>query len=184
MVAHGEDLLWLQTFGERMRSKTRKALKVDSGIKWTKEPSRIPADSKDFAYDPINEVLQVADGQLVGVNRAAWAFEVSGMQILKKWLGYRTAKGAGRAASSDSPLDKIRPTEWEPEWSEELREVVHVLCETERLIPRGVDILNRIMEGDLVTSDELPPPSADLRKPPGVDTGGALFGSGSDLDEE
>jgi hypothetical protein len=117
----------------------------------------------------------VADGKLAGVSPEVWAFEVSGMTVIKKWLGYRTAKGAGKAASSDSPLDKIRPTEWEPEWSDELREIVHVLTETERLRPNGVEILDRIMAGELISADELPLPPDALRKPPSAnDVGGLL----------
>ena len=176
MVVHGEELLWLQTFAERFRTKERKSLKIGAGIKWTKVPSRLPADSKDFSYNAVDGILHVADGQLAGVSRAAWAFEVSGMQVIKKWLGYRTAKGAGRAASSDSPLDKIRPTEWEPEWSDELREIVHVLTETERLIPAGIELLDRIMAGELIKADELPEPPEALRKPPSTSQSGSLFG--------
>lgn len=175
MVSHGEYLLWLQTFGERFRDKERKALKIDPAIKWTKKPSRIADDSKDFSYDADTEILHVADGKLAGVSPEVWAFEVSGMTVIKKWLGYRTAKGAGKAASSDSPLDKIRPTEWEPEWSDELREIVHVLTETERLRPNGVEILDRIMAGELISADELPLPPDALRKPPSAnDVGGLL----------
>jgi hypothetical protein len=132
-------------------------------------------DSKDFAYDPAEEVLKIADGVLAGIGQSVWDFEVSGMQIIKKWLGYRTAKGAGKAASSDSPLDKIRPTRWEPEWSEELREIVHVLTETERLAPRGIELLDRIMAGDLISADELPQPPEELRKPPSTAESGNLF---------
>ena len=117
----------------------------------------------------------MADGKLAGVSPEVWSFEVSGMTVIKKWLGYRTAKGAGKAASSDSPLDKIRPTEWEPEWSDELREIVHVLTETERLRPKGVEILDRIMDGELISADELPEPPEALRKPPSAnDVGGLL----------
>ena len=176
MVAHGQHLIWLQTFGERFRSKYRKTLKPDGYITWTKQPSRIPADSKDFAYNPIEETLCVADGELAGVSRAVWEFEVSGMQVIKKWLGYRTATGAGKAASSGSPLDKIRPTEWEPEWSDELREIVYVLTETERLIPAGIELLDRIMAGALIEADELPEPPDVLRKPPSASQSGSLFG--------
>lgn len=175
MAAHGKRLLWLQTFGERFRTKERKDLKLDAAIKWTRKPSRIPADSKDFAYNPIEGTLRVADGELAGVSQEVWAFEVSGMQVIKKWLGYRTAKGAGKAASSDSPLDKIRPTEWEPEWSDELREIVHVLSETDKIRPKGIELLDRIMDGDLISADELPEPSESLRKPPSSSEAGGLF---------
>lgn len=166
MVEFGSKLLWLQTFGERFRTAERKALKCDPIIKWSRKPTRIPDDSRDFNYDAENQALTIADGKLTGVSNAAWDFEVSGMTIIKKWLGYRTTKGAGRAASSDNPLDKIRPTEWEPDWSDELREIVHVLTETEKLRPQGVKLLEQILEGKLITADELPKPPDDLRLPP------------------
>jgi len=166
MADFGGQLLWLQTFGERFRTAERKALKCNPNIKWSRKPTRIPDDPRDFSYDAENQALTIADGKLTGVSNAAWDFEVSGMTIIKKWLGYRTAKGAGRAASSDNPLDKIRPTEWEPDWSDELREIVHVLTETEKLRPQGVKLLEQILEGKLITADELPQPPDDLRLPP------------------
>jgi predicted helicase len=185
MADFGSQLLWLQTFGERFRMAERKALKLDGKIKWSRKPTRIPNDSRDFSYDAEAEVLSIADGKLTGVSKTAWDFEVSGMHVIKKWLGYRTAKGAGRAASSDNPLDKIRPTEWEPEWSDELREIVHVLTETEKLRPTGVKLLEQILEGELIKADELPQPPEELRKPPAHVAGEGLFDEdeSGDVDE-
>ena len=97
-----------------------------------------------------------------------WEFEVSGLQVIRKWLGYRTARGAGKAASSTSPLDQIRPTEWLPEWSEELLDLVNVLTETLRMLPTGIELLDRVCSSPLIAADELPPVSAELRKPPAV----------------
>jgi len=174
----GERLLWLQTFGERFGKRQGK-FSISKEICWSPEPSRIAADNKDFKYDAMNKRLLVADGVLEGVLPEVWAFEVSGMQILKKWLGYRTAKGTGKAVSSSSPLDKIRPTEWEPEWSIELREVVHVLTETLRLQPEGISLLDRVLDGPLISADELPQPPDELRKPPK-----ASAADGNELDFE
>ena len=184
MADFGGQLLWLQTFGERFRTAERKALKCDGNIKWSRKPTRIPDDSRDFSYDAEMEVLTIADGKLTGVSKSAWDFEVSGMHVIKKWLGYRTAKGAGRAASSDNPLDKIRPTEWQPEWSDELREIVHVLTETEKLRPQGVKLLEQILEGELITADELPQPPEELRKPPARVTGEGLFDEDEDENDD
>ena len=52
---------------------------------------------------------------------------------------------------------------------------MHVLSETERLRPNGVEILDRIMAGELISAEELPQPPETLRKPPGAnDVGGLL----------
>jgi len=65
-----------------------------------------------------------------------------------------------------SPLDHIRPTEWSNEWSHELRALVHVLTETLDLLPHGILLLDQILEGELISADELPEPPEESRKPP------------------
>lgn len=162
MVKHGEKLIWLQTFGERFG----KGPVPTTGIKWTTEPSRLPEARADIKYDPATETLRVADGVLAGVPEEVWRFEVSGMDVIPKWLGYRMSKPAGRAASSDSPLDHMRPTTWSPEWSTELVEIVAVLKETLALVPAGVALLDEIISGPLISADELPPVPPALRQPP------------------
>jgi hypothetical protein len=162
MVKHGETLIWLQTFGERFgKGKLRTA-----GINWRAEPSYLPESKADLKYDSATETLRVADGILGGVPEDVWNFDVSGMVVIPKWLGYRTAKPAGRAASSTSPLDKIRPTSWESEWSAELVEIVAAIKETLAMIPDGVALLDEIVAGPLIRADELPPVPAALRQPP------------------
>lgn len=164
-VELGRRLLNLQTFGARF-AEPGSNLMISPSIRWKAVVTAMPQDPSEIVYSPSSNDLRIADGCLAGVSPAAWAFQVSGMPVIKKWLGYRTAKGTGRAASSDSPLDKIRPTEWLDEWSEELRELVHVLTETIALIPTGVALLDEIMAGPLISADELPEPPAHLRKPP------------------
>jgi hypothetical protein len=74
----------------------------------------------------------------------------------------------GRAASSKSPLDHIRPTTWPDAWSDELVELVSVLTQTIELLPQGTALLERICDGPLIRADELPPIPAELREPPRV----------------
>lgn len=164
VASHGERLLWLQTFGERFAG-GQGGLPL-SGITWSPEPTKLPADKKDIKYDPSSGTLTVANGTLIGVPHDVWGFEVSGMQVIPKWLGYRLAKPAGKAASSKSPLDKMRPKTWLPEWSLELIEIVGVLKETLSMVPSGVALLDEIVAGPLIGADELPPISDALRKPP------------------
>lgn len=176
MAAHGAHLIWLQTYGERFRTAERQDLKIRSSIRWKKKPTVIPADPKACSYDAVTHSIHVADGILEGVSPEVWAFEVSGMKVIPKWLGYRTAKGTGKAVSSKSPLDHIRPTEWTEEWNHELRELVHVLTETLDLLPQGVLLLDQILDGPLISADELPEPPEELRKPPKAakDSSGAM----------
>lgn len=167
MVEHGEQLLWLQTFGERFAN--GRGTLPTSGIAWKPRPGRLPESQRENVYDPATQTLRVADGVLSGVRPDVWAFEVSGMEVIKKWLGYRLATAAGRARSSSSPLDQIRPTTWQPEWSDELVEIVAVLTKTLDLLPRGVGLLDEIVGGQLISASDLPEPPAALRQPPAVD---------------
>lgn len=162
MAKHGKKLIWLQTFGERFGTGTPPA----TGIRWKVEPSRLPNTKADIKYDAVTKTLQVADGVLAGVPEEVWAFEVSGMNIIPKWLSYRMSKPAGRAASSASPLDHIRPTSWSAEWSAELIEIVAALKETLAIVPDGTALLEQIIVGPLITANELPAVPDVLRKPP------------------
>jgi hypothetical protein len=162
MASHGERLIWLQTFGERFGTGILSA----ADIEWTAEPSRLPASKADVEYDPDANTLHVADGTLVGVPKSVWEFAVSGMGVVPKWLGYRMAKPAGRAASSDSPLDQIRPITWSPDWSAELIEIVAAIKETLAMVPDGVALLDDIVAGPLLAAEALPPVPANLRQPP------------------
>lgn len=171
MSVHGEYLIWLHTFGERFHSEANSCFEPDPAIFWDPAPSRPPTDSRDFAFDPFTQSLRVADGVLKGISSAVWDLQVSGMPVISKWLGYRTVKGAGRAASSNSPLDKIRPTTWPDEWSTELREVVHALKETLAAQETGAELLSEILAGPLISADELPQPPASLRAVPATASG-------------
>jgi Type ISP C-terminal specificity domain len=160
----GERLIALQTFGERFASGT-----IDlGGVEWMIEPSHLPATKAELAYDAKDGVLHVGDGRLVGVPSDVYHFAVSGMEVIPKWLGYRTAKASGRAASSGSPLDGIRPTTWPPDWSRELREIVAAIRGTLALRPDGIALLERVLAGPLIAASALPQPPAWMRQPPKV----------------
>jgi hypothetical protein len=173
MAEHGGHLLWLQTYGQRLRTAARDDFVVSAAIRWARQPTYIPDDPSEINYDEDRHELQVADGLLRGVGPDAWSFEVSRMQVLKKWLGYRTRSGTGRATSSTSPLDAIRPDTWSAEWSGELRALVHVITETVAHLPQGRALLDAIMEGPLIYADQLPQPPEWLRRPPDAGAGGA-----------
>lgn len=130
-------------------------------------PLTLPASSSEIDYDEVRQSLRIGGGSVSGVSRDVWAFKVSGMQVVKKWLSYRTRRGAGRATSSGSPLDQIRPAQWPDEWTIELLELLSILHRTVELKPQGNNLLDHILGGSLISASELPAPPAVLRKPPG-----------------
>ena len=169
----GAHLLWLHTYGERFKSHgSSRGIPIPKRLKWLGPVRTAPETLRDVVYVETDQQLRIGDGILAGVRPQVWAFEVSGMPVVKKWLGYRTTKGAGRAASSKSPLDGIRPEKWLEDWSTELVELLAVLDQTLDLHDKGVDLLDRVMQGSLIAADELPSPPDWLRQPPTVSRSG------------
>ena len=168
-VAQGRYLLWLHTYAERFvdpdAGRGRHVPMVD-GLGWSRGVTQMPQDNGDIAYDPDEGTLQIGDGIVTGVREEVWNFSVSGMQVVPKWLGYRTRKGAGRATSSDSALDKIRPQEWIDDWNDELLDLLRILTITVDRNLQLADLLGRICDGDLISVEDLPQPAAAQRKVP------------------
>jgi hypothetical protein len=120
----------------------------------------------EVVYDQETGTLTIGDGQVSGVRLEVWAYSVSGMQVLPKWLGYRTRKGTGRATTSTSALDHIRPEMWADEWNDELLDLVRVLTLTVDRQASLADLLNRICSGVLIPASLLPVPAETERQPP------------------
>ena len=180
-VRAGKRLLWLHTYAERFRDPAQgRGDRVQDvpGLAWARPVDAMPERPADVRYDAAEEVLHVGSGRVAGVRPDVWGFEVSGMPVVKKWLGYRTVRGAGRAASSSNPLDRIRPTMWPEEWNGELLDLLRVLTLTLDTEPELRDLLDAICEGKTFTADELPVPAPERREPPQVSRNleGGLFG--------
>lgn len=167
----GRSLLWLHTYGERFQDPAAGRgthLPSVPGLGWSKAVTQLPLNVRDVSYDPATQLLVVGHGCISGVSKEVWEFSVSGMQVVKKWLGYRTAEGAGRTAGSTNQLDQVRPDAWPDEWNDELLDLLRVLTHTVEIQSRQAVLIDRICDGPLVTSDELPTPRPAERKTPKV----------------
>lgn len=172
VVATGRELLWLHTFTERFRDPAHgrgSQLPNVPGLGWDRSVTHIPASPKEIRYDAVERVLHVGDGKVSGVPNEAWEFSVSGLRVMERWLGSRTARGVGKSASTSktaTPLDKIRPQRWEDEWNLELLDLVKVLARTVTLGKAQECLLDRVLSGQLVAGSDLPQPTAAERKVP------------------
>lgn len=167
----GAELIWLHTFGERFRDEGKSRgnnVPLVKGIEWAKPVMNLPASLKQIAYDPASEELQIGDGVVSGVLPDVWKFSVSGMPVVRKWLGYRTARGAGKAAASKSGLDKIRPAAWHDDWNDELLDLLRVLTLTVQKASKQRELIGHILSGPLISAGSLPFPRMADRKPPGT----------------
>lgn len=166
----GTWLLWLQTYAERLQGPGRgRFVPAVLGLVWTTPVRIMPETTTGVAYDPLSQTLRVGDGVVAGVRPDVWEFSVSGWPVVKKWLGYRTAKGAGRAASSKNPLDRIRPDTWPDEWNDELLDLLRVLTLSIEKHAQQADLLDRICAGPLIAAADLPKPDDTEREPPARD---------------
>jgi hypothetical protein len=168
-VETGQELLWLHSYAERFRDEDAGRIgevPYVEGIGWTRAVTRIPRDMSEVTYDSGIGLLIIGDGQIGGVRPDVWTYSVSGMVVLPKWLAYRTAKGAGRATSSSSGLDRVRPSEWYDEWNDELLDLIRVLTLTLDRQAGLEELLDRICGGPLIAASELPLPSEEERQPP------------------
>jgi hypothetical protein len=126
----------------------------------------IPSSAADIVYNDAEGVITIGTGEISGVRPEVWDFSITGWKVVQKWLAFRTAKGTGRSATSAKPLDLIRPSEWLDEWNIELLELLTVLTRTVALYGTAADLLDRILQGPMITADQLPVPSGIERKEP------------------
>lgn len=157
---HGSELLYLHTYGRRF-SRSDIGYIESGSARCMKGIS--PDGFERFSYDPETKVLRVGDGEFSPVAPEVWEYSVSGLQVVKSWLGYRKRKRSGRKSS---PLDDIRPERWESKMTEELLELLWVLEGTLDLQPEGEQLLELACASDLFSQDELPVPSPQERQPP------------------
>lgn len=152
----GRDLLWWHTWGERFGEGESELPAPEVG---ELEPMRGYPNA--FSYDPASSVLTVGNARFGPVSPDVWEFEVSGLKVLRSWLGYRMADRKGKKSS---PLDDIRPDRWT--FTPELLQLVGVLQRTIDLTPRAVELLDAVIAGPLVDPAKLPTPTDAERKPP------------------
>ncbi|MCR4304382.1 MAG: hypothetical protein NUV63_09210 [Gallionella sp.] len=158
-VAIGRRLICLHSYGERFAQ----------GQTWPHGRARcakaIPTESlpEKFSYDEATQTLHVGDGLFKPVALAVWELEVSGLKVVQSWLGYRMKSRKGKKSS---PLDDITPTSWPPEFTSELRRLLHLLEETLEIYPQQATLLEQIIKGPLLNADQLGMPPDEYRKPP------------------
>ena len=156
-VTLGRDLLWWHTWGERFAPEGQSPLSEGHA----EELRPVEGMPEDFAYDPESQTLTVGTGAFAPISQQAWEFEVSGLKVLRSWLGYRMKNRKGRKSS---PLDEIRPTRWTQ--TSELLLVLSIIEHTIEITPKAAALLDQIVNGPLIPAADLPTPTPANRKPP------------------
>jgi hypothetical protein len=127
------------------------------------DPDEDPQSLKDVAYDEGKRELHVCNGIISQVDPRIWSYEISGLHVVRSWLGYRVKARSGKKSS---PLDDIWPERWTFEMTQELMALLWVLEGVIALEPAQTELLDEIVDGDLFLAAELPTPTDAERKAP------------------
>jgi hypothetical protein len=166
-VRMGREVVWLNCYGERMADTAEGRPKGAPRLPKNKGPF-IPAEGAipmapeplpdTMDYDASKRRLLIGKGYIENVTPEMWTYEVSGKQVLWYWFSYRR-RDRSRPIIGDrrppSPLDKIQPESWLPEYTTDLLDLLHVLGRLIALEPAQADLLERICAGPLQSAEEL-----------------------------
>lgn len=163
----GRTIIWLHTFGERMRDPQKGRPAQPPRLPPARMPripaaGAIPNDSAGMPdsinYDASKKRLLVGRGYVENVEPGVWLYEVSGKQVLLQWFSYRKANrerpiiGDRRTPSA---LGNIQPDHWLAEYSTELINVLNVLGWLVDLEPAQAQLLEKVCSGPTISSEEL-----------------------------
>jgi predicted helicase len=176
-VELGRRVLWLHTRGERCAD--AKAGRPRSAPDATDPECRplvqraIPGSKSSYpdelTYDAKTQVLSIGGGQIGPVPQEVIDYEVSGMNVLRRWFGYRRATRP-QSRGEQSALDDVRPQTWPSAYTTDLIELLRVLALVVELEPNQAELLDKIMDADRITVADLTeagvlPVSDAARKP-------------------
>lgn len=160
----GQSLIFEQTWGERgselnqFGQPTRARFQGQAQIQLETPSTSYP---ERWIYDAESHQLTVGEAVFTQVLPEVMAFNVSGMNVVGSWLGYRMKEPAGK---SSSPLDRIQAETWELD-----RELLELLWQVEFFVkaePEGARLLEEVATGDLVPVKLLGPPETSETKAP------------------
>ena len=181
-AAIGKRVLWLHSYGQRF---------PDSADNRPKQPPRLPHDRAPnvlggypipgdpehmpdaLGYDPEARELSVGGGRIGNVTPRMREYDVSGVNVLNKWFGYRrrNREHPSMANRRSSPLKQIQAMAWRADYTSELIDLLNVLGLLADLEPEQAELLARIIGGPVISVDDLTgahvlPVPAEARTPP------------------
>jgi type ISP restriction-modification system protein len=166
-VALGREVIWLHTYGERFadpaegrpaappRLPKGQAPTIPKGGAIPGPPEPLP---DTMHYDEGKRRLHVGKGYIDNVPPEVWAYEVSGMNVLRQWFSYRK-RDRTRPIIGDrrppSPLSFIQPDHWLSEYTSDLIDLLNVLGRLVLLEPKQAALLDDILAGELIERAKL-----------------------------
>lgn len=166
-------ILWLHRYGEgyadpaQGRPSERPRLTANRPQCIVEIPDAAEGMPEALRYEQEDERLWVGSGCIAPVPRSTREYEVSGMNVVDKWFGYRRRKPAGKRRLE---LDGVVARRWSPDWTTQLLDLLNVLGLLVREEPGQRELLDAICAGALVSMEELTelgvlPVAASARRP-------------------
>lgn len=176
VVDFGRSIIFEQTWGERGAKLNQFGQPVGQRFKGAATIA-VPTPESDYpeswSYDADSQQLFVGGGRFDNVSPAVANFEVSGMSVVGSWLGYRMKTPAGK---SSSPLDKIQADTWQHDG-----ELLELLWQLEFMVnaePRGAELLEKVIVGEIIPPVKLGvPTNTEKQAPPKKKPGELDYGS-------
>jgi hypothetical protein len=163
----GRRAIWLHSFGERCSNSASQRPPGRPRLPADRAP-KVPADgvistrsgemTDSMEYDAAARRLRLGRGYVENVSPAMWAYEVSGMSVLVQWFSYRRANRERPLIGDKRPpskLERIQPDRWQPEYTTELLDILHVLGLLVDLEPSQAAALDAVCQGPLIGNAEL-----------------------------
>ncbi|TDQ52999.1 type ISP restriction/modification enzyme [Actinorugispora endophytica] len=194
LVMVGSDLVWASTYGGAFADP--RAGRPEGTIAFAASDPRRPKNLTPLgdglpdrlAYTEGEDgegTLHVGRGSFGPVTPRMWAYDVGGMNVIRKWFSYRKANPGGKKTS---PLDGIHLDAWPREWITDLNELLTALRRVTDLESEQADLLDRVLSGPLITAGRLaaagvrfPQAAKDRRPRYGLATPGTETGQGTIL---
>ncbi|WP_159392421.1 type ISP restriction/modification enzyme [Streptomyces niveus] len=166
----GRRVLWLHTYGDRFADpadgRSREMLRLPSHRPRSvvEIPDTEEGMPESLRYEPEEQHLWIGDGCIAPVPPSTREYQVSGMNVLDKWFGYRRRNPAGKRRLE---LDTVVARRWSPDWTTELLALLNILGLLVQEESAQRELLDAVCAGPLVSVTELTERGV-LPVPPGV----------------
>ena len=181
-VTLGNRVLWLHSYGQRYYDPAGGRPKKPPRLPQDRAPNvlagyPIPANSESMPntleYDAEKQELHVGTGRIGNVTPRMRDYEVSKVNVLNKWFGYRrrNREHPQMGDRRTSLLQHIQPNGWRAEYTSELIDLLNVLGMLEEVESQQAELLTAIADGPIITTSDLAgaavlPVPAEARTPP------------------
>lgn len=156
----GRRTVWIHTYGQRFASpqhgrpsgQTPRLPVAEQPICTApigEDGSGVP-DS--ISYDTKTRTLTVGAGSIGPVAAEVWDYRIGGVQVIRKWFGFRKRKPD---VERQSPLNDILPPTWPARWTIDLLDLINALALLVALEPEQARLLDAVSAGPLITTHDL-----------------------------